>query len=249
VFPADSSDVRALVEGYLPAIERLAAEGAEVVVLPELVARLEPGDPTGLVAAFADAARRDRLTLVVGVSQAGEPRDRDVALVFGPDGRLEASYDKHHRIPGLEDHYQKGTDLVLLGPESRWGIQICKDLDFPALSAAYAARGAGLLLVPAWDKVQDGWLHARMAVMRGVEQGFAVARAAKEGSLTLSDRYGRVLAEGRSAEREVAWVAGDLPVGGGGTTYGRVGDWFGWAAVGLLAGLVALARRPRRPSA
>jgi hypothetical protein len=49
-------------------------------------------------------------------------------------------------------------------------------MDFPALSREYAADGANLMLVPAWDFNVDGWLHSRMAVLRAVENGFALAR-------------------------------------------------------------------------
>ena len=51
----------------------------------------------------------------------------------------------------------------------RSSVAICKDLDYPPLGRAYARAEVGLLLVPAWDFQNDGWLHSRMAVMRGVE--------------------------------------------------------------------------------
>src|SRR5206468_8848188 len=75
----------------------------------------------------------------------------------------------------------------------RWGLQICKDMDFPELSREYALQGANLLLVPAWDFNLDRWLHARMAVLRAVENGFALARSARNGLLTLSDNRGRIV--------------------------------------------------------
>jgi hypothetical protein len=51
----------------------------------------------------------------------------------------------------------------------RYGVEICKDMDFPALTQRYADANVELLLVPAWDFRVDGWLHSRMAIMRGVE--------------------------------------------------------------------------------
>ena len=35
---------------------------------------------------------------------------------------------------------------------------------FPQLSRQYGNAGAGILLVPAWDFVADGWLHSRMTI-------------------------------------------------------------------------------------
>ena len=52
-----------------------------------------------------------------------------------------------------------------------------------------------MLLAPAWDFDNDGWLHSRMAVVRGVESGLALARIARGGLATVSDAYGRVIAE------------------------------------------------------
>jgi apolipoprotein N-acyltransferase len=55
-------------------------------------------------------------------------------------------------------------------------------------------KGWAYVLVPAWDFTLDGWLHDRMAVMRGVESGFTVVRAAKQALLTVSHDRGRILA-------------------------------------------------------
>jgi apolipoprotein N-acyltransferase len=75
-----------------------------------------------------------------------------------------------------------------------------------------------------------------MALVRGVEDGFAIARAAAGGNLSAFDRYGRVIAErATSRERPVAIVA-DLGLKSGGTVYTRIGDAFAWlcAAASLL---------------
>ena len=71
-------------------------------------------------------------------------------------------------------------------PHGTVGVAICKDLDFPPLGREYGNRGVGLLFVPAWDFNVDGWYHSRMAIMRGVESGFSIARVAKQGLHTVS---------------------------------------------------------------
>ena len=47
-----------------------------------------------------------------------------------------------------------------------------------------------MLLVPALDFTGDGWLHSRMALVRGVESGLTVVRAAAYGRLTVTDAGG-----------------------------------------------------------
>ena len=75
---------------------------------------------------------------------------------------------------------------------------ICKDMDFTLLSRRYGEAGAGLMLVPAWDFNLDRSWHGHIAIMRGVEDGFSIVRAAKNGYLTVSDNRGRILAQTRS---------------------------------------------------
>jgi apolipoprotein N-acyltransferase len=98
-----------------------------------------------------------------------------------------------------------------------------------------------LFAVPAWDFDQDRWWHARLAIMRGVENGFAVARSAKDGLLTLSDAYGRVIARKDSTPSGMVMLMGDLPRGPGETLYARIGDAFAWLCLGLAAILVSVA--------
>ncbi len=75
-----------------------------------------------------------------------------------------------------------------------------------------------------------------MAILRGVESGFAIARAAHSGRLTLSDDRGRVLAEA-SSEKHDAELVGELPLRETQTLYARWGDWFAWLDLAALLGV------------
>ena len=112
-------------------------------------------------------------------------------------------------------------------------------MDFPRLSREYAAEGAKLLLVPAWDFNLDRWLHARMAVLRAVESGFALARSARNGLLTLSDNRGRILAEATTVPGRFVSITGKVNVSREETFYTRVGDWFAWLCVVVFVSLLA----------
>jgi len=67
-----------------------------------------------------------------------------------------------------------------------------------------------LLAVPAWDFVVDGRLHFRMALARGIENGFAMVRAAEQGLLTVTDGYGRTIAS-KTSGAEALLVADVAP--------------------------------------
>jgi len=155
-------------------------------------------------------------------------------VVFDPDGKVVLEYDKQHLIPGIELNYLRGDTIGVLEGIPPRGVAICKDLDFPALGRAYGEAGVGLLLVPAWDFVHDRWVHSRMATLRGVESGYAMARTATAGLLTVSDSYGRVLAERASDESDEVVLSAVVRLGPGGTFYSRRGDWFGWVCLALV---------------
>jgi apolipoprotein N-acyltransferase len=239
--PVGTDEARALLAGYSRAITSPAFRGAEIVVLPETVVRT---GADGLTALHGDlAGATDGPLLVVGADLLG-PQEANVAVAFVPGSRDPALYSKQHLLPPFESRYQPGHDPTVL--DTRWGsvgLAVCKDMDFPPLGRRYAALGVSLLLVPAWDFTADGWLHGRMAVLRGVEGGFAVARAARGGRLTISDDRGRVVADAASAGAPVVSLVGKLAVGPQATPYARFGDWFAWLACGLFAVAVAGAVR------
>jgi len=128
-------------------------------------------------------------------------------------------------------------------------------MDFQNTLRGDAAAGArtgslGLMLVPAWDFNTDGWLHARMAVLRGVEGGYAIVRAAANGLVTVSDSRGRMLGLRPSGRTTYESVVVDVPRGPGATLYVRIGDVFAWIAglVGLALFAWSISRRPVVPS-
>ncbi|MGE5327426.1 MAG: apolipoprotein N-acyltransferase [Deltaproteobacteria bacterium] len=243
----DSSKALDIVRGYADRVRSLAAQGATVIVLPEKFVGATPADFDEIKRILSDAARDCHVTVIAGVNQV-EPRPpRNLALVFAPSGELEVEYDKRHMLPGPESGYVIGEKPGLfLAEGTPCGVEICKDMDFPRWARVYGARGVQLLAVPAWDFVTDGRLHSRMAVVRGVENGFAIARAARNGLLTASDAYGRILGDIRSNTQPEAMLVRDLPPGPGATFYTRHGDWFGWLCVAGAAGLWVAAGLIRR---
>lgn len=238
----DAAEGQALQARYAQAIDALAQQGARVVVIPET----SFATTSTTVPVFAQLASQHDLVLDVGIDAKNDPRaERNMAMAFQPDGAAPQVYNKHHLIPGFERQYTPGDSYTMLAGSPRIGLAICKDMDFHDTGRAYAMRDAQLLLVPAWDFGIDGWLHSRMAILRGVENGFAIARAARQGRLTLSDDRGRVLAEA-SSEQHDATLVGDLPLRTTHTLYARWGDWFAWLDLALLAALLFAALLTRR---
>lgn len=245
----DTPEGERMLARYVAEIDRLAAAGAQVVLAPESALLLR----SHAIPALQELSTRRGVRLLIGAEDHSQaPVKHNAALVFEPGGATPVAYAKRHLIPGFEDRYTPGDEAsVMLGGTPRTGVAICKDLDFTATGLAYARRDTQLLLVPAWDFDEDAWLHGRMAVLRGVEGGFAMARVARDGLLTLSDDRGRVLAQASSAGRaEPATLLGELPLRTTRTLYARLGDAFGWlcliAALMMAASLLLGRRRMGR---
>jgi len=213
-----------------------AITNAQFIIAPEkLVLASETAAPAAK-ALFEAAARRTQAQVIIGLDEARQGTRRNEALVFDRTGAITIDYEKHHFIPVLEDGYVPGTTYDTWStPHGTVGVAICKDLDFPPLGREYGNRGVGLLFVPAWDFNVDGWYHSRMAIMRGVESGFSIARVAKQGLHTVTDNRGRLLVD-RAGSRD-GFVISEIaaPVAHADTLYARWGDWFAWIAIACLA--------------
>jgi apolipoprotein N-acyltransferase len=235
LFPQTDDDSLKLLQAYSEKVTSLVTPDTQVVILPEKIAVVSDAATEQVDELFESVAARTKTYIVIGIDRGTATRRWNEARMYSPQGTLAAAYDKHHMIPRLEDVDQRGTALsVMKMPSGTWGIEICKDMDFPQLSRENGAKGVALLLVPAWDFTVDGWAHGRMAVMRGVESGFAIARAAKQGLLTVSDNRGRILSEADDSAVKFSSLFTGAPVVHDNTIYLRFGDWFAWLNLGAL---------------
>ena len=195
VYLGSEAQALKLLGEYADEVRRATPAGTQVVVLPEKIARLSESGLAQVDALFSSAASAKHVAIDLGVVRKTSDGAFNSSRFYSAEGKLEANYNKHHLLVGVEPERPGDKRVVLNEPSGRWGLQICKDMDFPQLSRQYGAEGASLLLVPAWDFGLDRWLHSRMAMLRAVENGFSLARSGRYGLLTLSDNRGRILAE------------------------------------------------------
>ena len=226
-----------LFQDYSDSVEKLAKQGARVVVLPEKLGVVLDADADATDGYFQKLTDRTGTAVVVGVIRvAKDGKKYNEARVYLP-GRPPQSYDKQHMLPPFESKLTPGTSLTTLPrADAVWGVQICKDMDFNALSQNYGKKGVGLMLVPGWDFVADYIEHGHMAILRGVESGFSIVRSAKQGSLYVSDDRGRILAEVSSSSAPFATLLATVPAVHHDTFYMVAGDWFAWIALLVLLG-------------
>jgi 5-aminopentanamidase len=143
------------------AIERAAAAGANIVVLPELAITGYRFESRAEVAAVAEdrdgitirdwhrlAARHD-LVIVGGFVEAGEGVFHNSAAVVDASG-LRAIYRKVHLWDREREWFSPGAAAppVLETRFGRIGVVICYDLEFPEWVRMAALAGAELLCAP-----------------------------------------------------------------------------------------------------
>lgn len=235
---------QAVWDQYARHVEQLAGQGARLVLLPEKIAVLAPAQADAVRQRFQALARGTGMWIVLGIGVQDLAGRRNLAWLFSPDGAAPVSYQKHHLAPPEREFLAGSAYAVQPVAGLAMGLAICKDMHFAPLGQAYGAAGAQAMLVPAWDFQLDGWMGARMTVVRGVENGYAVLRAAREGVLTVSDAYGRVLAERSSSAMPGSTLLAPLPAHPPVATWaGWLGPLFGWLCVALGAILLCAGRR------
>jgi predicted amidohydrolase len=225
----------------LEAAERLvraaAADGAELVALPEkwnllaagdeLLDGAEPLDGPSLTAA-RDWARELGIHLLAGsISERGAEKAFNTSVLIDPEGEDVAVYRKIHMfdvdVGGVSyresDHEEPGSEIVTapLG-ELIAGLTVCYDLRFPELYRILAVRGARLVAVPSAFTAatgRDHWevlLRARaienqVFVLAPNQTGEAPPHFDSYGHSAIVDPWGRVLALASGGE---GFVAADL---------------------------------------
>lgn len=196
--------------------EKAAAEGADLIVLPEMFATgfsMNPAvtaeAPDGPTPRFLQALARDLGRTVVGgyVRQAARDKGINTALAVGPDGRILAAYGKTHLISilGEDAAHEAGAGPVSfdVGP-ARCACFICYDLRFPELFRLVADDHHLVLVMASWpDARQRHWdilLQARAIENQLYVTG--VNRVGRGGGLDFAggsaivDPLGRILAHG-----------------------------------------------------
>jgi 5-aminopentanamidase len=211
-----------------------AAQGARVVVLPELTAcggvltsreeadaAAEPLDGP-FVSLCAELSAEHDLVLVAGLALAAGPEVHNAAVVLDR-GTLLATYRKVHLWGAEKRAFVPGDDppLVLDTSAGRLGVMVCYDLEFPEWVRLAAEAGAELLAVPVnWPLRPDGDPRRPFEVLKA-----RAAAVTYRVNLAVADRCG--------PEAGVDWYGGSLVCDADGT---------------LLAGPACDASAPARPT-
>jgi len=79
-----------------------------------------------------------------------------------------------------------------------------------------------------------------MAILRSVENGFSMVRAARRGRLTINDQFGRVTSEASCANDKQATLIGNVSPQHIDTLYTRFGNWLGMVSLLATVGFLVI---------
>lgn len=234
-------------------VAKAAGEGATLVTTPENTFLIEePGKKSGIypqnehpgVKAAAGIAEKYKIWLLIGsiaVAAKEEGKTYNRSLLFDPEGKIAAQYDKIHLFDvdvGDGQVYRESAKImpgneavVATLPFATLGMTICYDLRFPQLYRALAKEGANIIAVPAAFTQVTGEAHWHVLLRaRSIETGSFIIAPAQVGthaggrqtyghSLVI-DPWGRIMADGGTEEgivtaeldlREVDKIRAKLP--------------------------------------
>ena len=194
------------IEAVLPLIGEACGRGAELILLPENVAMIEPIQAKQrekalpeaehpALAAFAEAAAKRGVWILIGSLAVlrDDGRVANRSLLIDAEGRIVARYDKIHLFDvdlGPEESYRESAviapgdvGVVAETPWGRLGMSVCYDLRFPQLYRALAKAGADFLAIPAAFTRTTGAAHWHVLVRaRAIETGCYVLAPAQTGT-------------------------------------------------------------------
>jgi len=238
-----------------------AQEGAHLIVWPETAAPFFLQEPGARRESVLELARQAKVPLLIGSPaferhEGNEIEQRNRAYLIEPDGREGAFYDKMQLVPfGEYVPFQRVlffvnqlvTAVATLGPgeettvfqipEGRFGVLICYEGIFPALTRRFVNGGADFLV----NVTNDAWYgrtaapyqHLVQATFRAIENRVPLVRAANTGISAIVDADGRIRWQGPLFE--MLWHVDDIHWTGVRTFYTRFGDVFVWLCVFVTA--------------
>ncbi len=179
-------------------IARAAAEGANLVVLPELWTTgfhwpknvQMAAEHVGIHERVAALAVKHGVWLAGSLLSVGvKGGAANTSMLFSPEGACVAQYSKMHlfSLTGEDRYLEPGAEAVCAElPWGQAGLTICYDLRFPELWRMLALAGARLILCPAGfpEPRQEHWRTLLRA--RAIENQCFVAGVNQTGTQTIA---------------------------------------------------------------
>lgn len=149
---------------------------------------------------------------------------------------------KATRVPGSRNAKGDGILPVVRTDLGNLSGAICFDMDFPHLIAQAGRSHIDLFFAPSNDWLEVAEIHAQMARMRAIEQGFSLVRPTKDGTTLITNSTGQTVASMTLSDNRTGLLVGDVRMGRRFTLYSVLGDAFGFLCGFVFVALLAATR-------
>ena len=213
------------------------------------------------------------LYLLTGIFDAPSPTSNTYyngATVIDNKGKILGWYYKRHLVPfgeylpfrgvldflfgklswmnAIKHDIEPGTDASpFVLPFGNVGTLICFESVYPDVARENVLAGAEMLAII----TNDGWYkdsiaayqHNAQAVLRAIENGRDIVRAANTGITSIIDYQGRILKQTELLKRE--YITGNVTFRSDMTFYTKYGDWLVYLGILLILPLFLYNRKGR----
>ena len=185
--PGELTGKTARLDWLGKALDKVAKNGADLVLLPELfscgynlgnrlIDKVEPSDGE-TATSLAQLANEFGIAIHYGYAELSDGKIYNAAQCIGPDGFVLGHHRKLAIPPGFErDIFVAGQGCQLFSYRGfKIATLICYDAEFPETFRHVAALGADLVLVPTALGEKWGWVANKMIPTRAFENGVFLA--------------------------------------------------------------------------
>ncbi|NBM19028.1 apolipoprotein N-acyltransferase, partial [Streptomyces sp. GC420] len=245
----------------------LAGQDVDLVVWGESSVGYDLADRPELAARLASLSRALDAEILVNVDarRSDRPGIYKSSVLVGPQGPTGDRYDKMRLVPFGEyiparsvlgwatsvgeaagEDRRRGESPVVMSlpgdPGLRIGPLVCFESAFPDMSRHLTREGAQVLIAQsATSTFQGSWApeqHASLAAVRAAESWRPFVHATLTGVSALHGPRGEQVGERLGTDSSASAVY-EIPLASGVSPYARLGDWPVYAALAVLAVLLA----------
>ncbi len=173
---------------------RAAAEGADIVILPEMfltgfpveipMAQLAETMPGDSMLKLQESAVKNGIAVAGSMPEWDENSKTSFNTCFyiNRGGKLLGKYRKIQLFNREKNYVSAGNSLTVVEDGGiRYGLLICYDLEFPEIARTLAEGGAQVLLVPSANMEPYGLFHRLFTQARAIENHQFVAYCNRTG--------------------------------------------------------------------
>ncbi len=176
-------------------IETAKNDNCDLIVFPEMfntgfsmdVGKIAEQPNSDTTRALCELAKKYRINLIAGYAEKDNSKGKNVALIIGREGNVNARYVKNHPFSFAKEHesFLPGNEQVVFEVDGiKSSIFICYDLRFPELFRKVAKDIKIIFVIANWPEVRQPHWEALLQARAIENQCFIIGvnRIGKDGN-------------------------------------------------------------------